>query len=85
MNKLIIASEGSWIEGDAVDQFMKTLALPGMLKGKGMPDLHPGKGVPIGATFACDLVYPHLVDNDIGCGMAFWQMRPSCSNHLRAI
>jgi release factor H-coupled RctB family protein len=44
-----------------------------MRKAIGMPDLHPGKDAPIGAVFAGDLVYPHLVGNDIGCGMALWQ------------
>jgi len=38
----------------------------------GMPDLHPGKGVPIGASVITKgYIYPQLVDNDIGCGMAF--------------
>lgn len=33
----------------------------------GMPDLHPGKGCPIGAACASDgIIYPHLVGNDVG-------------------
>jgi release factor H-coupled RctB family protein len=38
-----------------------------------MPDLHPGKGIPIGAVVMTDesVAYPQLVDNDIGCGMSF--------------
>jgi release factor H-coupled RctB family protein len=37
-----------------------------------MPDLHPGKGIPIGATIMTrGIIYPELVDNDIGCGMSF--------------
>jgi release factor H-coupled RctB family protein len=37
-----------------------------------MPDLHPGKGIPIGAAVITqDIVYPELVDYDIGCGMSF--------------
>ena len=40
----------------------------------GLPDLHPGKGIPIGAAILTrDLIYPHLVGSDIGCGMALWQ------------
>lgn len=40
----------------------------------GMPDLHPGKGTPIGAAFASEgIFYPHLVGSDIGCGMALWR------------
>ena len=37
-----------------------------------MPDLHPGKGIPIGASIITkEIVYPELVDYDIGCGMSF--------------
>ena len=37
-----------------------------------MPDLHPGKGIPIGATVITEkIIYPELVDQDIGCGMSF--------------
>jgi release factor H-coupled RctB family protein len=40
----------------------------------GMPDLHPGKGYPIGAAFISqNLFYPYLVGSDVGCGMALWQ------------
>lgn len=39
-----------------------------------MPDLHPGKGCPIGAACASEgIIYPHLVGNDIGCGMCLFQ------------
>ncbi|MGB1015801.1 MAG: RNA ligase RtcB family protein [Nannocystaceae bacterium] len=70
----VVASEGSWIEGDAVVQLRATARLPGMLAAIGMPDLHPGKGTPIGAAFISeDVIYPHLVGNDIGCGMGLWQ------------
>ncbi len=70
----VIASEGSWIEGDAVVQLNATGRLPGMLAAIGMPDLHPGKGTPIGAAFISEkVIYPHLVGNDIGCGMGLWQ------------
>jgi len=47
----------------------------------GMPDLHPGKDAPIGAVFATDkIIYPHLVGNDIGCGMSLWQTELPASN-----
>ncbi len=69
----IIRSPKSWIEGEAVQQLEKTAELPGMRRVVGMPDLHPGKGTPIGAVFLSDdRLYPHLVGNDIGCGMALW-------------
>ncbi len=74
MSIRIIASKKNWIEGRAVDQLQKSFELAGMQSAIGMPDLHPGKGAPIGAAFACErFIYPHLVGNDIGCGMALWQ------------
>jgi release factor H-coupled RctB family protein len=69
----IVASPKTWIEGDAVQQLEKTATLPGMIAAVGMPDLHPGKGSPIGAAFLCEgRIYPTLVGNDIGCGMALF-------------
>lgn len=70
----VIASARTWIEGDAVQQLETTARLPGMRAAIGMPDLHPGKGSPIGAAFVSEgHLYPHLVGNDIGCGMGLWQ------------
>ena len=44
----------------------------GCVSAYGMPDLHPGKGIPIGASIITQrIVYPELVDYDIGCGMSF--------------
>jgi release factor H-coupled RctB family protein len=46
-----------------------------MLRAVGMPDLHPGKGSPVGAAFLSEgVVYPALVGNDIGCGMGLWTL-----------
>lgn len=70
----LIASANNWIEGAAVQQLEKTASLPGMLLAVGLPDLHPGKGSPIGAAFAVEgYLYPALVGNDIGCGMGLWR------------
>ncbi len=70
----VIAGPDTWIEGEAVRQLEATARLPGMRLCVGMPDLHPGKGHPIGAAMvAAGLVYPHLVGGDIGCGMGLWQ------------
>jgi release factor H-coupled RctB family protein len=66
----VFASPRSWIESDAVDQCHQVAALDGMLHVAGMPDLHPGKGAPIGAAMASTVLYPHLVGSDIGCGIA---------------
>src|SRR4051812_49886975 len=41
----------------------------------GMPDLHPGKGAPIGAAMSSTVLYPLLVGSDIGCGIAVFPIR----------
>lgn len=72
-NVTLIRSDQSWIEGDALQQLETTARLPGIIAAVGLPDLHPGKGIPIGAAFQSrGIVYPHLVGNDIGCGMGLW-------------
>jgi release factor H-coupled RctB family protein len=69
----VIAGERSWIEGEAVAQLERTAGMRGMRAAIGMPDLHPGKDSPIGAAYITDgRLYPHLVGNDIGCGMGLW-------------
>ncbi len=69
----LIASDKNWIEGEAVRQLHKTGEFPGMRLIVGMPDLHPGKGNPVGAAFASEgMLYPYLVGNDVGCGMGLW-------------
>lgn len=74
MDVKIFASDANWIEGKSIEQLNQTALLPGMVKAVGMPDLHPGKGTPIGAAFATGgVIYPHLIGNDIGCGMALWR------------
>lgn len=71
----LMISDENWLETSAVDQLTKTAELPGMCCGVGMPDLHPGKGQPIGAAFISkDIIYPHLVGSDIGCGMGLWTL-----------
>jgi len=69
----LIASKENWIEGEAVRQLEATAKLPGMKKVVGLPDLHPGKGAPIGGAFFSEgIFYPYLIGNDIGCGMGLW-------------
>ena len=69
----LIASPKSWIEGEAVRQLYATAAFEGVRLAVGFPDLHPGKGTPAGAAFITrDVVYPHLIGGDIGCGMALF-------------
>lgn len=71
----IVISKNNWLEDSAVEQLKQTMTLEGMRIGVGMPDLHPGKGQPIGAVFVSEnCIYPHLVGSDIGCGMGLWQL-----------
>ncbi|WP_329101648.1 RNA ligase RtcB family protein [Micromonospora sp. NBC_01699] len=71
----VFASPTSWIESDAVDQCHRVAALDGMIHVAAMPDLHPGKGAPIGAAMASTVLYPFLVGSDIGCGIAVFPIR----------
>lgn len=71
----VYASPTSWIESDAVAQCHQVAALDGMIHVAGMPDLHPGKGAPIGAAMASTVLYPFLVGSDIGCGIAVFPIR----------
>lgn len=70
----LVAGDDTWIEGKAIQQLETTARLPGMQRVAGMPDLHPGRGYPVGAAFfSTGQLYPTLVGNDIGCGMALWR------------
>jgi len=70
----LFASAQSWIEGEAVRQLYATSELDGVRLAVGFPDLHPGKGSPVGAAFVSEgKLYPHLIGGDIGCGMALFK------------
>src|SRR5262245_66603904 len=71
----IFASPESWIESDALAQCQQVAALDGMVHVAGMPDLHPGKGAPIGAAMTSSVLYPFLVGSDIGCGIAVFPIK----------
>jgi hypothetical protein len=64
----------SWIEDEALRQLYAAAKLEGMQLVAGFPDLHPGKGTPVGAAFVTDgVIYPHLLGGDMGCGMALFK------------
>ncbi len=70
----LIASDDTWIEGEAIQQLQTTSKLAGMRYVAGMPDLHPGRSYPVGAAFfSTGYFYPALIGNDIGCGMSLWK------------
>src|SRR5216110_542950 len=70
----LFALAKSWIEGEAVRQLYATAKLDGVRLAVGFPDLHPGKGGPVGAAFVAEgFIYPCLIGGDIGCGMALFK------------
>lgn len=70
----VLVSDTTWMEDAAIAQLITTSQLEGMQRVAGMPDLHPGRGYPVGAAFfSVQRFYPALVGNDIGCGMGLWQ------------
>ncbi|MEH1164326.1 RNA ligase RtcB family protein [Micromonospora sp. CPCC 205539] len=71
----VFASPTSWVESTALDQCRQVAALDGMIHVAAMPDLHPGKGAPIGAAMSSTVLYPFLVGSDIGCGIAVFPVK----------
>src|SRR6266852_5973209 len=73
-NVRLFASAKSWIEGEALRQLYAVAKFDGMRLAVGFPDLHPGKGSPVGAAFVSEeLIYPYVIGGDIGCGMALFK------------
>ena len=69
----IYCGQKTWLEGPAVEQFKRVMEFPGIMQGAAFPDLHPGRGVPVGAAFLSEkIIYPALIGNDIGCGMTLF-------------
>lgn len=67
---LCIEGPGVAIEAAARDQLRRVAGLRGTTRTVGMPDLHPGPGLPIGmATATIGAVHPELVGADAGCGV----------------
>lgn len=66
----LIARPDVWMEGDAIVQFARVAAYDGCVRAVAMPDLHAGRGIPLGAAFAFDdRVVPQLIGGDAGCGV----------------
>lgn len=73
-NVRLFASAQSWIEGEALRQLYAAARLEGVRLAVGFPDLHPGKGSPVGAAYVSEgFIYPCLIGGDIGCGMALFK------------
>lgn len=70
VDAFIFAREGIKVEPGAVEQLRAAASLPSVAHALGMPDIHHGYGVPIGAVVATrDVVVPAAVGYDINCGM----------------
>src|SRR5262249_22384931 len=70
----LFASPNAWITDEALRQLYAAAKLEGMRLAVGFPDLHSGKGGPVGAAFVTEgVIYPHLIGGDIGCGMALFK------------
>jgi len=67
-------SDAAWIDGRATAQLAATAGLSGMIAVAGYPDLHPDRNGPVGAAFLADRLFPALVGNVIGCGMALFTL-----------
>ncbi|PAB58131.1 RNA ligase RtcB family protein [Anaeromicrobium sediminis] len=71
-NIKIVQSNKSWIESNAIESLRKMANLKGIIKTVGLPDLHLGK-TPVGASYLTrDIIYPHIIGNDIGCGISLF-------------
>ncbi|MBF0365427.1 MAG: RNA ligase RtcB family protein, partial [Oligoflexia bacterium] len=74
MQKKIFITDEMKLEGSALAQFHDSATKSGMVRAVAFPDLHPGKGHPVGAAFlTANIIYPYIIGNDIGCGMSFFQ------------
>jgi len=68
----IITIEKNWLEHTAISQLDALANLDGVIKVVGLPDLHAGK-TPVGLALVTEnKIYPHIIGNDIGCGMSFY-------------
>jgi len=66
----IIKNQKLWMETEAIRQLENIEKYLGVVDCVGLPDLHPAK-TPVGTTIVTkNVIYPSLIGNDIGCGIA---------------
>ena len=76
----LFTTAGTWIEGESIRQLERAASFAGMKRVVGLPDLFPGKGIPIGAAMLSEgAFYPHLVGSDVGCGIALFASDLTCA------
>lgn len=70
----LFASKKNWIDLRSVETLRKMTAFRGVKRVVGLPDLSVGL-VPNGsAVLTEDVIYPHLIGGDIGCGMSLFSL-----------
>lgn len=68
---VIIDRPDLWMDPAAIEQLTRVAATPNCARAVGMPDLHPGRGIPVGAAFAFEgHIHPPLIGGDMGCGVS---------------
>jgi release factor H-coupled RctB family protein len=66
----ILDGPGVYVDPEAQAQLERVSKMPGCTRAVGMPDLHPGRGIPIGVASAFrGCIHPALVGSDAGCGV----------------
>ena len=71
----LISADPSRLDPAAVDQLEASSRYEGVARVVGLPDLHVGAGIAVGAAFwSPDRIWPHLVGGDIGCGIGLWEV-----------
>jgi release factor H-coupled RctB family protein len=77
----LVASPNAWLAPEAIRQLYASASLDGARLAVGFPDLHTGRGFPVGAALVTeDYIHPHLIGDDIGCGMALFTTNLSQRN-----
>ncbi len=71
----LIAEDPARLDPSAVGQLEATARYEGIERVVGLPDLHVGAGIAVGAAFwSPERIWPHLVGGDIGCGIGLWEL-----------
>lgn len=74
------------LDDTARDQIQSALAEESVISAALMPDAHGGYTVPIGSVIVTeDTIYPSFVGNDIGCGVAMYELSAPHLDNLQAV
>lgn len=74
------------LDDTARDQIQAALAEESVISAALMPDAHGGYTVPIGSVIVTEnTIYPSFVGNDIGCGVAMYEISAPHLDNLQAV